>query len=157
MQDATRIAVVQFADGGRVEFGLGQFPSVQSVQSAISRVEFLGGTTHAGAALSLTLAQIFAGGGARGAQVPKVGVIITDGQSQDDVLAPATALRDADVRMYAVGVTRLVDVNQLYQMTGTANRVFLVEAFDRLDEPLSRLISREMCKFHFGRRSCQRV
>jgi hypothetical protein len=78
------------------------------------------------------------------------GVIITDGQAQDEVLSAAQALRTADVRMYAVGVTNLVDINQLYQITGTAARVFLVDAFDRLDEPLSRLIAREMCKYHFG-------
>lgn len=44
---------------------------------------------------------------ARGGNVAKVGVVLTDGQSQDNVAAVAEDLRNADVLMYAVGVTNL--------------------------------------------------
>lgn len=55
--------------------------------------------------------------GARGGNVPKVVLIVTDGQSQDDVAEPAQRLRDAHVMVYAIGVTNLVNVHQLHQVS----------------------------------------
>ena len=37
--------------------------------------------------------------------VPKIGILITDGKSQDDVVPPAESLRDAGVELFAVGET----------------------------------------------------
>jgi hypothetical protein len=48
--------------------------------------------------------------------VPKVVLVVTDGQSQDDVSEPAQRLRDAHVMVYAIGVTNLVNVHQLHQV-----------------------------------------
>lgn len=41
--------------------------------------------------------------GAR-SNVPKIGILITDGKSQDDVLPPAESLRDAGVEIFAIGI-----------------------------------------------------
>lgn len=41
--------------------------------------------------------------GAR-SNVPKIGILITDGKSQDDVLPPAESLRDAGVELFAIGI-----------------------------------------------------
>ncbi len=57
------------------------------------------------------------------------GVIITDGQSQGDALSAAQALCTVGVCMNAAGVTDLVDISQLFQITGTAARVFLVDEY----------------------------
>lgn len=54
--------------------------------------------------------------GARGGNVPKVVLVVTDGQSQDDVAEPAQRLRDAHILVYAIGVTNLVNVHQLHQV-----------------------------------------
>lgn len=35
--------------------------------------------------------------------VPKIGILITDGKSQDDVIPPAESLRDAGVELFAIG------------------------------------------------------
>lgn len=44
-------------------------------------------------------------------------LVVTDGQSQDDVAEPAQRLRDAHVMVYAIGVTNLVNVHQLHQVS----------------------------------------
>lgn len=53
---------------------------------------------------------------ARGGGIPKVAIVVTDGQSQDSVAERAQQLRDAHVMMYAIGVTNLVNVHQLHQV-----------------------------------------
>lgn len=35
--------------------------------------------------------------------VPKIGILITDGKSQDDVIPPAQSLKDADIELFAIG------------------------------------------------------
>lgn len=35
--------------------------------------------------------------------VPKIGILITDGKSQDDVIPPAQSLRDAGIELFAIG------------------------------------------------------
>lgn len=35
--------------------------------------------------------------------VPKIGILLTDGKSQDDVTLPAQSLRDAGVEVFAIG------------------------------------------------------
>lgn len=35
--------------------------------------------------------------------IPKIGVFITDGKSQDDVIPPAQRLRDAGIEVFAIG------------------------------------------------------
>ena len=35
--------------------------------------------------------------------VPKIGILITDGKSQDDVVAPAESLRNAGIELFAIG------------------------------------------------------
>lgn len=75
--------------------------------------------------------------------------MITDGQSQDDVSEPSQLLRDADVMVYAIGVTNLVNVHQLHQMTGNPVRVFTVESFEQLDRALADSLTWSMCKTEF--------
>lgn len=35
--------------------------------------------------------------------VPKIGILITDGKSQDDVIPPAQRLRKAGIELFAIG------------------------------------------------------
>ncbi|KAG2464968.1 COEA1 protein, partial [Polypterus senegalus] len=44
--------------------------------------------------------------------VPKIGILITDGKSQDDVIPPARSLQDAGIELFAIGVKN-ADENEL--------------------------------------------
>jgi hypothetical protein len=61
----------------------------------------------------------------------------------------AQRLRNAHVLVYAIGVSNLVNVQQLHQMTGNALRVFTVESFDQLDRSLADALTWEMCRTDF--------
>lgn len=116
----------------------------EQLTSVISNIQYLSGTTLTGQAIELAGSKGFTG--ARGGTIRKIMVVITDGQSQDDVGQPATKLKNDGVIVYAVGVTNLINVDELNLIAGTPQRVFTVESFDKLDETLSKLITQEFCK-----------
>jgi len=63
--------------------------------------------------------------------VPKIGILITDGKSQDDVLAPAQRLRDAGIELFAIGmrtVTVLLLKAHMLEV-GEMTDIFLHESF----------------------------
>lgn len=43
--------------------------------------------------------------------VPKIGILITDGKSQDDVIPPAESLRNAGVELFAIGEGERTNTN----------------------------------------------
>ncbi|OZC11433.1 zona pellucida-like domain protein [Onchocerca flexuosa] len=114
---------------------------------AINRIKYLSGATNTGAALKFVLERGFQD--ARGGEIPKVAVVVTDGQSQDSVAEEAQRLRDAHVMLYAIGVTNLVNVHQLHQIAGNPSRVLTVESFDELSRNLADSLTWDMCKTEF--------
>ena len=86
---------------------------------AIQRIRYQNGATNTGQALQFVLESGFQG--ARGGSVPKAVLVVTDGQSQDDVAEASQRLRDAHVMVYAIGVTNLVNVHQLHQVRARAH------------------------------------
>ncbi|KAI6214831.1 hypothetical protein M3Y94_00314700 [Aphelenchoides besseyi] len=143
----SHLAVIQYAEKPQLEIALNQFTNPSQLDWAIQRIHYQSGATNTGQALQLALENGFQG--ARGGNVPKAVLVVTDGQSQDDVAEPAQRLRDAHVMVYAIGVTNLVNVHQLHQMTGNALRVFTVESFDQLDKSLADSLTWDMCKTEF--------
>uniref|UniRef100_A0A915EI39 VWFA domain-containing protein n=1 Tax=Ditylenchus dipsaci TaxID=166011 RepID=A0A915EI39_9BILA len=109
----SHLAIVQFAESPQLEISLNQFTNPNQLESAIRRIKYLSGATNTGQALHFALENGFQG--ARGGSVPKVVIVVTDGQSQDDVSEPSQRLRDGQVLLYAIGVTNLVNVHQLHQ------------------------------------------
>ncbi|KAL3089759.1 hypothetical protein niasHT_025249 [Heterodera trifolii] len=148
--DGTHLAVIQFAESAQLEITLNQYSCESQLEWAIQRIRYLGGATNTGKALNFALQNGFQN--ARGEMVPKVAIVVTDGQSQDEVEETAKRLRHAQVMVYAIGVTNLVNIRQLHQITGDALRVHTVEAFDQLDKSLADSITWHMCstEFHPG-------
>ena len=61
-------------------------------------------------------------------------VVITDGQSSDDVTKPAQMLRDSGVTIFALGVGRHAVESELNSISTDpdAQHTFVVESFDAL-------------------------
>lgn len=58
---------------------------------------------HPGLALTYILESCFKPEGGSRVGIPKIGILITDGKSQDDVIPPAESLRKAGVELFAIG------------------------------------------------------
>ncbi|CAD5221264.1 unnamed protein product [Bursaphelenchus xylophilus] len=143
----SHLAVIQYSETPQLEISLSQYTNPNQLDWAIQRIKYQSGATNTGKALQLALENGFQG--ARGGHVPKVVIVVTDGQSQDDVAEAAQRLKDAHVMVYAIGVTNLVNVHQLHQITGNALRVFTVESFEQLDKSLADSLTWDMCKTEF--------
>ncbi|KAE9418454.1 hypothetical protein Angca_009775 [Angiostrongylus cantonensis] len=146
--DKTRVSVVQYSDQIRHEFGLNDYSDRRSVQDAIKKIDYLTGLTRTGAAIEHVVNEAFSE--KRGARplsdrIARIGIVITDGRSQDGVTMAAENARRRNVQLFAVGVTNHVLQTELEEITGSKDRTFHVNAFEDLNTRLRSAIQRVTC------------
>ncbi|MFT7801326.1 matrilin-4 isoform X1 [Arapaima gigas] len=108
----TRVGFVQYSSRIRTEFPLGRYQTAEDIKNAVMKVEYMEKGTMTGLALKHMVENSFTEAeGARPASrnVPRVGLVFTDGRSQDDITEWAKKSKDAGITMYAVGVGKAVE------------------------------------------------
>nr|XP_042137484.1 collagen alpha-6(VI) chain isoform X1 [Peromyscus maniculatus bairdii] len=139
-----RIGVAQFSDSYRSEFLLGTFTGEKEISTQIESIQQIFGYTHIGEALRKVRHYFLPDTGSRiNAGTPQVLLVLTDGQSQDEVAQAAEELRHKGVDIYSVGIGD-VDDQQLIQITGTAEKKLTVHNFDELKKVKKRIV-RNIC------------
>ncbi|PNJ32627.1 COCH isoform 6 [Pongo abelii] len=88
-----KIAAVQFTYDQRTEFSFTDYSTKENVLAAIRNIRYMSGGTATGDAISFTVRNVF--GPIRESPNKNFLVIVTDGQSYDDVQGPAAAAHDA--------------------------------------------------------------
>ncbi|XP_013997162.2 collagen alpha-1(XIV) chain isoform X3 [Salmo salar] len=102
--DKTRIGLAQYSGDPRIEWHLNTFTTKEAVIDAVKNLPYKGGNTLTGLALTYILENSYKPESGSRAGVPKIGILITDGKSQDDVKPPAKRLREAGIELFAIGV-----------------------------------------------------
>uniref|UniRef100_A0A8C7RBT7 Collagen, type XIV, alpha 1b n=1 Tax=Oncorhynchus mykiss TaxID=8022 RepID=A0A8C7RBT7_ONCMY len=102
--DKTRIGLAQYSGDPRMEWHLNTFTTKEAVIDAVKNLPYKGGNTLTGLALTYILENSYKPESGSRAGVPKIGILITDGKSQDDVKPPAQSLREAGIELFAIGV-----------------------------------------------------
>ncbi|XP_033848470.3 collagen alpha-1(XIV) chain-like isoform X1 [Acipenser ruthenus] len=110
--DRTRVGLAQYSGDPRIEWHLNAFNSKENVIDAVKNLPYKGGNTLTGLALTYILENSYNPESGARPGVPKIGILITDGKSQDDVIPPAKSLRDAGIELFAIGVKN-ADENEL--------------------------------------------
>ncbi|XP_047460878.1 collagen alpha-1(XIV) chain [Mugil cephalus] len=110
--DKTRIGLAQYSGDPRIEWHLNAHTTKAAVIDAVKNLPYKGGNTLTGLALTFILENSFKPESGSRAGVPKIGILITDGKSQDDVIPPAQSLKDAGIELFAIGVKN-ADENEL--------------------------------------------
>ncbi|KAJ8394654.1 hypothetical protein AAFF_G00044570 [Aldrovandia affinis] len=110
--DKTRIGLAQYSGDPRIEWHLNAFTTKDTVIDAVKNLPYKGGNTLTGLALTYILENSFKPESGARPNVPKIGILITDGKSQDDVMPPAQSLRQAGIELFAIGVKN-ADENEL--------------------------------------------
>lgn len=134
------------------------FNNQSSIINALSAIEYFDipgngqPSTNTADALIRTRQEIFTpSGGARDAALgyPRVTVVVTDGRSNVNrslTVPSAEALHDDGVTVFAVGVGRSIDMDELSSIASSDNFVILLSQFNLMEfVGLQRRISAEAC------------
>ncbi|XP_077403873.1 collagen alpha-1(XIV) chain-like isoform X2 [Vanacampus margaritifer] len=141
----TRVGLVQFSGEPRVEWHLNSHVTKAAVVDAVRNLPYKGGNTLTGLALTFVLENSFKAESGSRADVPKVAILITDGKSQDDVAPPAQILRDAGIRVFAIGVKN-ADEGELKAIASPPadTHVYNVADFDVMSDIVD-VLTRSVC------------
>ncbi|KAG7269241.1 hypothetical protein CRUP_031185 [Coryphaenoides rupestris] len=84
--DKIRIGLAQYSGDPRIEWHLNAFTTKEAVIDAVKNLPYKGGNTLTGLALTYIQENSFKPESGSRPGVPKIGILITDGKSQDDVV-----------------------------------------------------------------------
>ncbi|XP_077407183.1 collagen alpha-1(XII) chain [Vanacampus margaritifer] len=139
-----QIGLAQYSGDPKTEWHLDAHQTRESLLDAISNLPYKGGNTMTGLALNYLLQNNFKENVGMRPNARKIGVLITDGKSQDDVIINSQRLRDEGIELYAIGVKN-ADENELrsiatdpddIHMYNVADFSFLLDIVDRLTDNL---------------------
>ncbi|XP_063314977.1 matrilin-4 isoform X1 [Pelobates fuscus] len=108
----THVGLVQYSSRVRTEFPLSQFKTANDIKNAVKNIQYMEKGTMTGLALKHMVEQSFSEEeGARhpSKNIPRIGLVFTDGRSQDDISEWAKKAKEAGITMYAVGVGKAVE------------------------------------------------
>ncbi|CBY06820.1 unnamed protein product [Oikopleura dioica] len=129
--DYTRVSVLQYSDDPRIEFYLKDYQDKTTLLNAIDAITYKGGNTRTGEAIRYMMGQIFSVEAGSRPYVKKHMVLLTDGQSQDDVGAPARAAKNFNIRTFAIGVGDAIeDELKLVATPPFSDTLYHVEDYD---------------------------
>nr|XP_020662523.1 collagen alpha-6(VI) chain-like [Pogona vitticeps] len=147
--DHVRFGVVQYSNNHKVEFEAHVHTQSKSLEKAINNIRQLTGKTYTGAALKAMLPLFEKATKERNSKVPCYLIVLTDGKAHDNVLVPATMLRNTKINIYAIGV-KGANVTQLHEIAGSELRVFNVQQYVFLknikNDIVRSICSKEACK-----------
>lgn len=138
----SRIGAVQFTYDQRLEFGLFDYPNKEDAINALKRIPYMSGGTSTGSAISYATQSLFRQAG-RGRNFL---IVVTDGQSYDDVRGPALAAHRQGITVYSVGVA-WAPLDDLRSMSSEPkeDHTFFTREFTGLSDFIQPLV-RGICK-----------
>lgn len=86
--DGTHVGLVQYSSRVRTEFPLNKYHSAEEIKAAVMKMEYMEKGTMTGLALKHMVEHSFSeleGARPLSHNVPRIGLVFTDGRSQDDI------------------------------------------------------------------------
>ncbi|CAK6978119.1 collagen alpha-6(VI) chain-like [Scomber scombrus] len=144
-QTRVRVGIVTYNDNPTAQAYLDSFNDKNDTQQFIKILPYTGGGTNTGKALDFANNEIFNEQRGSRKDVQKVAMVITDGESQDDVSEAALRLRRKGVTVFAVGIKN-ASISQLEQMASYPinKHVFREESFTHL-KPMKTSLQKILC------------
>ncbi|XP_076128054.1 collagen alpha-1(XII) chain-like [Alosa pseudoharengus] len=131
--DRVQIGLVQYAGAPLTEWHLNTHKTRTELLRAVADLPYRGGNTMTGLALNYILQTNFKASVGMREKSSKMGVLITDGRSQDDIIFSSQNLRDQGIEMYAIGVKNAYE-NELRLIVSDPeeNHMYLLKDFNLL-------------------------
>ena len=132
----SQIGVIVFSTGANIEFSLDTYSNRTSLASAVNSIQYSGGLTNTADALHLLINQGFDGARPESEGVPRVAIVITDGQSSNGTATKAAAevlSQNSLISVIAVGIGN-ADISELNAIANTRDGRGLVRSISGFDE-----------------------
>ncbi|KAM6199997.1 collagen alpha-3(VI) chain isoform 6-T7 [Sarcoramphus papa] len=129
------IGVVQYSDQPRTEFALNSYSTKADVLDAVKALSFRGGEeANTGAALEFVVENLLtqAGGSRIEEAVPQILVLISGGESSDDIREGLLAVKQASIFSFSIGVLN-ADSAELQQIATDGSFAFTALDIHNLD------------------------
>uniref|UniRef100_A0A663M2D9 Collagen alpha-3(VI) chain n=1 Tax=Athene cunicularia TaxID=194338 RepID=A0A663M2D9_ATHCN len=129
------IGVVQYSDQPKTEFALNSYSTKADVLDAVKALSFRGGEeANTGAALEYVVENLFtqAGGSRIEEAVPQILVLISGGESSDDIREGLLAVKQASIFSFSIGVLN-ADSAELQQIATDGSFAFTALDIHNLD------------------------
>ena len=139
----TRFGLSTFSNNYKSHFYLSSYTNQASYLSAIDRVSYRGGNTYLGDALQRILTDQF--NETRGLRpevdgLPRILIILTDGEATDSISIPTQNVRDESIVVYAIGIADY-NIQQLQNISSSESHVYTLSAFSDLEKFISTITS----------------
>ncbi|XP_053183672.1 collagen alpha-6(VI) chain-like [Scomber japonicus] len=144
-QTTVRVGIVTYNDNPTAQAYLDTFNDKNDTRQFIKILPYTGGGTNTGKALNFTRDEIFNETKGSRKDVQKVAVVITDGESQDNVSEAAVRLRRKGITVFAVGIKN-ASKTELEQIASYPphKHVFTVDSFTEL-KPMKTILQKILC------------
>lgn len=143
-----RVGIVMYNKTATAQVYLNTFNNKDDLLKYIKILPYHKGGTNTGEALKFTREKVFIKqkGSRKDSGVQQVAVVITDGESQDNVSTPAADLRRAGVTVYAVGVKGANDTQLVEMASYPQNKhKFVADSFAML-KSLEQTLQKSLCQ-----------
>ncbi|CAL1585760.1 unnamed protein product [Knipowitschia caucasica] len=127
--ERVQIGLAQYSGDPKTEWHLNSHPNKVSLLEAVANLPYKGGNTMTGMALNYILENNFRPNVGLRPEARKIGVLITDGKSQDEIIVSSQRLRDSNIELYAIGVKN-ADVAELRTIASDPDDIHMYNVDD---------------------------
>ncbi|CAL8312238.1 unnamed protein product [Lota lota] len=128
-RDKVQIGLAQYSGDPKTMWHLNEHLTRDSLLQAVANLPYKGGNTMTGMALNFILKNNFKTNVGMRPEARKIGVLITDGKSQDEIVFSSKELRDQGIELYAIGVKN-ADVNELRSIASEPESIHMYNVND---------------------------
>ncbi|KAM9737588.1 cartilage matrix protein isoform 2-T2 [Menidia menidia] len=145
-ENKAHVGLVQYSSSVKQEFPLGRYNNKKDLKEAVRKMAYMERGTMTGQALRFLVDNSFAIGQGARPGVTKVGIVFTDGRSQDYIGEAAKKAKDSGFKMYAVGVGNAVE-NELKEIASepTGEHYFYTADFKAMTH-IAKKLQINICK-----------
>ncbi|XP_016340926.1 collagen alpha-1(XII) chain-like [Sinocyclocheilus anshuiensis] len=127
--DRVQIGLAQYSGDPKTEWHLNSHRTRKELLDAVANLPYKGGNTLTGLALNYILQNNFKANVGMRPNSRKIGVLVTDGKSQDDIMVNSQNLRDQGIELYAIGVKN-ADENELRSIASDPDDIHMYNVAD---------------------------
>lgn len=140
------VGLVQYSSSVRTEFPLGRHNSKKDLKAAVKKMSYMEKGTMTGMAIQHLIDDSFSISGGARPGVPKVGIVFTDGRSQDYINEASKKAKELGFKMFAVGVGNAVE-DELKQIASepVAEHSFYTADFKTMNK-IGQKLQLKICK-----------